>query len=325
MNGAGRRETMEKSVNIAQDMTALVGHTPLVRLHRTAAPAAANGAEILAKLEFFNPASSVKDRVALAMVEAAEKRGDLVPMQTPPQVIIEPTSGNTGVGLAFVAAIKGYTLILTMPESMSEERKILLRGMGATLVLTPASGGMAAAVAEAERLTRETPGAFMPGQFSNEDNPDAHTATADEIWHDTDGTVDALVAMSGTSGTITGAGRRLKALNPGIRVYAVEPEESAVLSGGKPGKHGIQGGGPGFVPAILDRSVLDGILTVHSADALAMAKRLIREEGILCGMSSGAAALAAIRLGQRPEFAGKRIVFIAPDTASRYLSTDLFA
>lgn len=312
-------------MHIAPDMTALVGNTPLVRLNRVAAPAIANGAELLAKLEFFNPASSAKDRIALAMVEAAEQSGQLRPGQEPPQTIVEPTSGNTGVGLAFVAAIKGYSLILTMPENMSGERKTLLRGLGAQLVLTPAEGGMAASVAEAKRLVRETPDAVMLDQFANPANPAAHYATtAEEIWRDTDGNLDAFVSIAGSGGTVTGTGKRLKELKGDIRVFVVEPEESPVLSGGNAGKHGIQGAGAGFVPAVLDVGVADGILTVGTADAIAMARRLIREEGILCGISSGAAACAAIRLGQRPEFSGKRIVFLAPDTAERYLSTDLF-
>ena len=310
-------------MHIASDMTALIGNTPLVRLNQVVPQ---GGAEVLAKLEFFNPASSVKDRIALNMVTAAEKMGILIPGQTPAQIIVEPTSGNTGIGLAFVAAVKGYGLILTMPESMSNERKTLLRGLGARLVLTPASGGMAAAVAEAEKIARETPGAVMLGQFDNPANPAAHAATtAEEIWHDTEGAVDVLVATAGTGGTVTGTGKRLKELNPSIRVYAVEPEESPVLSGGKPSPHGIQGIGAGFVPRVLDRAVLDGVLTVTTEEALAFAGRLIREEGILCGISSGAAGCVAARLASEPAFAGKRIVFIVCDTAERYLSTRLFA
>jgi len=310
-------------MHIASDMTALVGNTPLVRLNRVVPQ---DGAEVLAKLEFFNPTSSVKDRIAMNMVTAAEQAGILTPGQYPAQTIVEPTSGNTGIGLAFVAAVRGYALILTMPESMSSERKTMLRGLGATLVLTPASGGMSAAVAEAEKIVRETPGAVMLGQFDNPANPAIHTATtAEEIWRDTDGTVDVLVSAAGTGGTVIGTGRRLKELCSSITVYAVEPEESPVLSGGKPAPHGIQGIGAGFVPRILDRSVLDGILTVSTNDAVAFAGRLIREEGILCGMSSGAAGCAAARLGAEPAFKGKRIVFIACDTAERYLSTRLFA
>ena len=310
-------------MRIASDMTTLVGNTPLVRLNRMTVGSVA---EVVAKLEFFNPASSVKDRVALGMIMDAEKKGLLSPGQTPPQVIVEPTSGNTGIGLAFIATVRGYRVVLTMPESMSEERKTLLRGLGATLVLTPAAGGMAAAVAEAEKQLAAMPGAVMLSQFDNPANPSSHFATtAEEIWRDTGGAVDALVAGVGTGGTVTGVGRRLKELNPDIRIFAVEPEESQVLSGKTPGKHGIQGIGAGFAPDLLDRSVLDGILSVSTRDALAFAKRLISEEGILCGISSGAAACAALRLANEKAFAGKRIVFIVCDTAERYLSTDLFA
>ncbi len=310
-------------MRIASDMTDLIGKTPLVRLNRVVPE---NGAEVVAKLEFFNPASSIKDRIAMGMVEAAEKAGLLKPGQTPPQTIMEPTSGNTGIGLAFVSAVKGYRLILTMQESMSEERKTLLRGLGATLVLPPAAGGMSAAVAEAQRLVKDTPGAVMLDQFANPANPATHYATtAEEIWRDTDGKVDIFVSAAGTAGTVTGVGKRLKELNPAVTVYAVEPEESPVLSGGAPGKHGIQGIGAGFVPKVLDRSVLDGVLTVNTEEALAFARRLIREEGILCGISSGAAGFAAARLAKDKALAGKRIVFIVCDTAERYLSTKLFA
>lgn len=300
-------------------MTALVGNTPLVRLNRVCSGCAA---EVVAKLEFFNPASSVKDRVALTMIEDAEKSGRLRPGRT----IVEPTSGNTGIGLAFAAAVRGYKLVLTMPENMSDERKALLRGLGAALVLTPAAGGMAAAVAEAKRIARETPGAVMLDQFANPANPAAHyMATAEEIWRDTEGRIDVFVAAAGTGGTITGVGKRLKELNPAVTVYAVEPVESPVLSGGSPGAHGIQGIGAGFEPEALDRTVLDGILTVSTHDAVTFAGRLIREEGILCGISAGAAGLAAVRTAQDAFLAGKRVVFIVPDTAERYLSTGLFA
>ena len=310
-------------MRIASTMTDLIGNTPLVRLNRVVPQ---GGAEVLAKLEFFNPASSVKDRVAMNMVTEAEKAGILTPWQKPAQVLVEPTSGNTGIGLAFVAAVRGYALVLTMPESMSSERKTLLRGLGATLVLTPATGGMGAAVAEAERIVKKTPGAVMLGQFDNPANPAAHAATtAEEIWRDTDGALDVLVSAAGTGGTVTGTGKRLKELCPAVVVYAVEPAESPVLSGGRPSPHGIQGIGAGFVPGVLDQSVLDGVLTVNTDDALAFAKRLIREEGILCGISSGAAGCAAARLAADPAFRGKRIVFIVCDTAERYLSTRLFA
>ena len=305
-------------MRIASDMTALIGNTPLVRLNRVVP---ANGAEVIAKLEFFNPASSSKDRIAAGMIETAEKAGLLKPGQT----IVEPTSGNTGIGLAFIAAVRGYRLILTMPESMSEERKTLLRGLGATLVLTSASGGMGAAVTEAQKLVRETPGAVMLDQFGNSANPATHHATtAEEIWRDTDGMVDIFISAVGTGGTVTGVGKRLKELNPTVTVYAVEPKESPILSGGAPGKHGIQGIGAGFIPKVLDRSVLDGVLTVKTEEALAFAGRMIREEGILCGISSGAAGFAAARLAKTDTLAGKRIVFIACDTAERYLSTKLF-
>ncbi len=309
-------------MRIASDMTALVGNTPLVLLNRLSA---GSGARILAKLEFYNPASSVKDRVALNLINAAEKAGKLRPGKTPPDVLIEPTSGNTGIGLAFVAAVRGYRLILTMPEHMSEERKILLKGLGAELVLTPKGLGVAGAVAEAERLLKETPGALMLGQFDNPANPAAHYATtAEEIWRDTDGKIDVVVSAAGTGGTVTGIGRRLRELKSDIEIYAVEPAESPVLSGGKAGPHDIQGIGPGFVPGVLDRSTLSGVLTVRTEDALNTAKRLIREEGILCGISSGAAAHAALALAQKPEYTGKTIAFIVCDTAERYLSTDLF-
>ena len=302
-------------------MTALIGNTPLVKLNRVVPQ---DGAEVVAKLEFFNPASSVKDRIAFGMITAAEKAGALTPGKG--QVLVEPTSGNTGIGLAFVAAVRGYTLILTMPESMSLERRTMLAGLGATLVLTPASGGMSAAVAEAEKIVRETPDAVMLGQFDNPANPATHyAATAEEIWRDTDGAVDILISAVGTGGTATGTGRRLKELCPAVRVFAVEPAESPVLSGGAPSPHGIQGIGAGFVPKVLDRSVLDGVLTVNTADALAFARRMIREEGILCGISSGAAGCAAARLAAEPAHKGKRIVFIVCDTAERYLSTKLFA
>ena len=309
-------------MRIAPDMTALVGNTPLVRLNRVVPR---DGADVLAKLEFFNPSSSVKDRIALEMIYDAEKAGRLTPGRKPAQVIVEPTSGNTGIGLAFAAAVKGYALILTMPENMSEERKTLLRGLGATLLLTPAAGGMSAAAAEAEKIVQETPGAVMLGQFDNPVNPATHySTTAEEIWRDTDGTVDVLVAAAGTGGTVTGVAKRLKELNAKIRVYAVEPSESPVLSGGAAGRHGIQGIGAGFVPKIFDRNALDGILTASTDEALAFAKRLIREEGILCGISSGAAGCVAVKLASDPAFKGKRLVFIVCDTAERYLSTNLF-
>lgn len=309
---------------IADTVLELIGRTPLVRLH---ALPEENGckAELLAKLEYFNPASSIKDRLAKAMVEAAEAEGRLFPGRSPRCVIVEPTSGNTGIGLALVAAVKGYDLVLTMPESMSEERKKLLRGFGARLVLTPAAQGMGGALAEAERIVASTPGAVVLQQFANPAGPDVHALhTAQELWDDCDGNVDIVVAGIGTGGTITGLGRRLKELRPGVRIIGVEPAESPVLSGGKPGPHLIQGIGSGFVPAVLDRSVVDGILAVPGEQAVATARALTLREGILCGISAGAAAFAALQLGKEAAHQGKRIVFLVPDTADRYLSTGLF-
>lgn len=309
-------------MKIAASILDCIGRTPLVRLNVLPAEAGCT-AEIVAKLEYANPASSIKDRLALAMVLAAEEKGRLTPGAEPQGVIVEPTSGNTGVGLALVAAVRGYKLVLTMPESMSEERKKLLRGLGARLVLTPAAKGMGGAIAEAERLLAETPGAVMLQQFTNPAGPAIHArTTAQEIWDDCEGELDAVVVGVGTGGTVTGLGRRLKELKPSIRVYAVEPAESPVLGGGKPGPHLIQGIGAGFVPEILDRSVLDGIIAVPSEKALATARALMRKEGVFCGISAGAAAAAAIQIGV--ELPGKRIVFIAPDSADRYLSTKLF-
>ena len=309
-------------MRIASTMMDLVGNTPLVRLNRLAP---AGGAEVVAKLEYFNPASSVKDRVALGMVTAAEREGRLVPGSRPPQVIVEPTSGNTGIGLAFVAAVKGYRLILAMPESMSDERKTLLRGLGATVVLTPASGGMTAAVAEAEKLVAEIPGAVMLDQFANPANPAAHyAATAEEIWADTDGTVDVFISAVGTGGTVTGVGRRLKELKLDVAVYTVEPAESPVLSGGKAGPHGIQGIGAGFVPGVLDASVYDEVIQITAEQAYATAKEIARVEGILVGISAGAAIQAAANLAKRLEFETKNIVVVIPDSGERYLSLDLF-
>lgn len=305
-------------MNIHPDMLSLVGGTPLVRLNRLAAGLQAS---VLAKLESRNPCFSVKDRIAVNMLCHAERQGLVRPGTT----IVEPTSGNTGIGLAFFCAVRGYALVLTMPESMSRERRDLLRGFGARLVLTPASRGMAGAVAEAESILAATPQAFMPQQFKNPDNPAAHeAATGVEIWNDTDGGVDVFVAGVGTGGTITGVGRALKARKPGVRLVAVEPAESPVLSGGAPGVHGIQGIGAGFVPEVLDRSLLDEVVPVATQDALTMARRLLREEGILCGISSGANAVAALQLARRPELAGACIVFIVCDTGERYLSSALF-
>lgn len=309
-------------MKIAASVLDCIGRTPLVRLNVLPAEAGC-AAEIVAKLEYTNPASSIKDRLALAMVLAAEEQGRLTPGAAPKGVIVEPTSGNTGIGLALVAAVRGYDLILTMPESMSEERKKLLRGLGARLVLTPAAKGMTGALAEAERLLAETPGAVLLQQFVNPAGPAIHArTTAQEIWDDCEGELDVIVAGVGTGGTVTGIGRRLKEWKPSLRVYAVEPAESPVLGGGQPGPHLIQGIGAGFVPEVLDRSVLDGIIAVPGEKALATARALMRREGLFCGISAGAAAAAALQIGGA--LPGKRIIFIAPDSADRYLSTKLF-
>lgn len=309
---------------IADSVLALVGHTPLTRL-RVLPQERGCCAEVVAKLEYCNPGFSIKDRLAVAMVEAAEREGLLTPHSQPAQLIVEPTSGNTGVGLALTASVKGYSLILTMPESMSNERKMLLRGLGATLVLTPAAEGMNGAVREAEKIVANHPGALMLQQFNNPAGPEVHArTTAREIWDDCEGKLDIVVAGIGTGGTATGIGRGLKALAPSVRVYGVEPAESAVLSGGKAGPHLIQGIGAGFVPKILDRSVLAGIIPVPGEKALETARELVRREGVFCGISSGAAAFAALELAKDPANAGCRIVFIACDTAERYLSTRLF-
>ena len=309
---------------IANTVLDLVGWTPMVRLRKLEKEWDAQ-AEVVAKLEYFNPGSSIKDRLASAMVEAAEAEGKLKPDCDPAQVIVEPTSGNTGIGLALVAAVKGYSLILTMPESMSNERKMLLRGLGAKLVLTPAAAGMSGAIKEAEDIVARTPGAVMLQQFANQAGPQVHArTTAKEIWDDCGGRVDIVVAGIGTGGTATGIARRLRELAPAARVYGVEPTESAVLSGGKAGPHLIQGIGAGFVPEVLDKSVLAGIIAVPGEKALETARALMRREGIFCGISSGAAAFAALELARDPANKGARIVFIAPDTAERYLSTKLF-
>ena len=299
----------------------LVGATPLVRLGAIEEKYDLK-ADLIAKVELFNPAGSVKDRVALAMVLDAESRGVLRPGAT----IIEPTSGNTGVGLAFVAAVRGYHLILTMPETMSVERRNLLKARGAELVLTPGASGMKGAIAKAEELRDSIPGSVILGQFDNPANPDAHyRTTGTEIWLDTDGTVDIFVAGAGTGGTVSGVGRALKERKPSVKIVAVEPATSAVLSGNPAGPHKIQGIGAGFVPANFDRSVVDEILPVSNDDAFAAARALSALEGLLVGISSGAAAAAAIALAQRPDNAGKTIVVLLPDTGERYLSTELFA
>jgi cysteine synthase A len=297
-----------------------IGDTPLVRLPRLTAALKPRG-EVVAKLEFFNPIASVKDRIGVAMVEYLEAKGVLKPGGT----IVEPTSGNTGIALAFVAAAKGYRLILVMPESMSLERRKMLVILGAKLELTPAEKGMAGAVARAREIVEATPGAVMPQQFDNVANPLIHrVSTAEEIWNDTQGTVDAVVSGVGTGGTITGVGQVLKARKPSVRMIAVEPENSAVLSGGPPGPHKIQGIGAGFTPSILDRSVIDEIVQVGNDDSFAMARRVAREEGIPVGISSGAALVAAFDVASREEMAGKLIVTIIPSFAERYISTALF-
>ncbi len=299
----------------------LIGRTPLLELTHIEA-AAGLQARVLAKLESFNPGGSVKDRVAKAMLDEAEAAGKL----KPGSVIIEPTSGNTGIGLAMMAAARGYRAVIVMPETMSIERRLLLKAYGAELVLTPGSQGMQGAIDKAEELAAQTPGSFVAGQFVNPANPAAHEATTGpEIWQDTDGQVDIFVAGAGTGGTVTGVGRYLKAQNPAVQVVAVEPAGSPVLGGGKAGPHGLQGIGAGFVPAVLDTTVYDEVLPVTEADAYAAGRLLGRKEGVLAGISSGAALWAALQVAKRPQNAGKTIVVLLPDTGDRYLSTPLFA
>ena len=307
---------------IAADITELVGHTPLVRLNRLPKRSGCL-AELVAKLESFNPTASVKDRIAGSMVQAAEQAGTIAPGRT---VLVEPTSGNTGIALAMVAAARGYRLILTMPDTMSTERRAMLRAYGAELQLTPGNEGMQGALDLAKELVSEIPEAYLLQQFNNPANPAVHAATtAEEIWSDTEGEIDALVAGVGTGGTITGCARVLKQRNPDLKVIAVEPAASPVLAGGAPGPHRIQGIGAGFVPTVFDRSLIDEIVGVSDQEAMEVGRCLAREEGLLSGVSSGAAVAAALRLGQRPEMAGKRIVVILASFGERYLSTPMFS
>ena len=306
---------------ISKSLTELIGKTPLLELSNYEKKNGLN-AKIVAKLEYFNPGGSVKDRIALAMIDDAERRGVL----KKGSVIIEPTSGNTGIGLASVAAARGYRIIITMPETMSVERRILMRAYGAEIVLTEGAKGMKGAIAKAEELAASTPNSFIPGQFDNPANPAIHRATTGpEIWEDTDGRVDLFVAGAGTGGTVTGVGEYLKGKNPNIKIVVVEPADSPVLSEGHAGPHKIQGIGAGFVPAVLNTAVYDEIIPVENEDAFATARAIGTEEGLLVGISSGAAAWAATQLAKRPENAGKTIVVLLPDTGERYLSTALFA
>jgi cysteine synthase A len=308
----------EEPMRIYGSITELVGNTPLVRLNRVND----THATVVAKLEWFNPAGSVKDRIGLAMIEAAERDGIIRPGET---VIVEPTSGNTGIGLAFVAAAKGYKVILTMPETMSIERRKLLRGFGAELVLTPGAEGMRGAIAQAEAIAAELPNAWIPQQFKNPANPEIHRrTTAEELWRDTDGQIDILVSGVGTGGTLTGVSEVIKPRKPSFYVVAVEPEASPVLSGGKPGPHKIQGIGAGFIPDVLNTQAYDEVFRVANDHAFEMARRLAREEGLMVGISSGAAAYAALEISRRPENAGKLIVFISASNGERYLSTPLY-
>lgn len=306
---------------IFNNLTQLIGNTPLMEVEKIEKGLGLK-ARLLVKLEFFNPGGSVKDRVALSMIETAENEGKIKPGAT----IIEPTSGNTGIGLAWVSSVKGYKLVLTMPDTMSKERQSLLKALGATVVLTPGKEGMSGAIRVAEQLRDRTPGSVILQQFDNTANPEAHRrTTAQEIWHDTDGSVDVFVACAGTGGTVSGTGDALKKHNAEIEVVAVEPAASPVLSGGKPGPHKIQGIGAGFVPGNFDRTVVDRIMTVEDNKAIAASRLLAQKEGLLVGISSGAALSAAIELATKEEYAGKTIVALLPDTGERYLSTELYA
>lgn len=306
-------------MRIANDITALIGNTPLVRLNRLTEGAKAT---VIAKLEYFNPSHSVKDRIGVAMINAAEQAG----LIKPDTVIVEPTSGNTGIALAFVCAARGYKLVLTMPETMSKERRALLRAYGAELILTPGPEGMGGAIKKAEELVTANPNYFMPQQFKNPANPEIHRqTTAEELWRDTDGQVDIVVAGVGTGGTITGIAEVLKARKPGFQAIAVEPDASPVLSGGQKGPHPIQGIGAGFVPDVLNTGIVDEVIRVKNEDAFATAQRAAKEEGLLVGISSGASLWAALEVARRPENAGKLIAVIIPSFGERYLSTALFA
>ncbi len=327
MAEAQRRETPALSATgefrgrIYDNITETIGATPLVRLARLAAKHGVK-ADILGKCEFFNPLSSVKDRIGLAMIEAAEAAGKIRPGKT---VLVEPTSGNTGIALAFVAAAKGYRIVLTMPDSMSDERRKMLKLLGAELELTPAAQGMRGAIARATELLRSFPDAYMPQQFDNPANPEIHRrTTAEEIWKDTGGKVDVVISGVGTGGTLTGVGSVLKPRRPGLRMVAVEPEDSAVLSGGPPGPHKIQGLGAGFIPSILDTSLIDEVMRIANETAFRTAREAAKVEGIPVGISAGAAIAAALELGARPEMAGKMIIAVLPSFAERYLSTALF-